>query len=75
MAPIKINPNEEIETDYSQINGTKKILYWDGEKWMKPQKDNQKGFKGGWLANLESQPTNVKTITPVKETEFSGMYN
>ena len=28
-----------LETgNYYRINGTKKKLYWDGEKWMKPQK-------------------------------------
>lgn len=49
---------------YYQINGTKKVLYWDGEKWMKPIKDNS-GKYGGWIGHLEKQPTNIKTIKEV----------
>ena len=45
--------------NYYRINGTKKKLYWDGEKWMKPQKDIR-GSYGGWIAPLEKQPTNFK---------------
>lgn len=45
--------------NYYRINGTKKKLYWDGEKWMKPQKDSR-GSYGGWIAPLEKQPTNFK---------------
>ena len=46
--------------EYYKINGTKKILYWDGKEWMKPEKDNQKRY-GGWNRRLEKQPT-VKTV-------------
>ena len=53
----KINPNEG---SYYKINGTKKILYWDGEKWMLPVKDQQKRY-GSWLSMLDVQPI-VKTI-------------
>ena len=47
--------------EYYRINGTKKILYWDGEKWMKPQKDNR-GNYGTYNAHLEKQPTNIKSV-------------
>lgn len=43
---------------YYLVNG-KKILYWDGEKWMKPAKDNM-GKYGVWLNPLEKQPR-IKT--------------
>ena len=46
---------------YYRINGTKKILYWDGEKWMKPQKDNR-GNYGTYNAHLDKQPTNIKSV-------------
>ena len=40
---------------YYRLNGTKRILYWDGEKWMKPIKDQQ-GRLGTWLGKLDKQP-------------------
>ena len=46
--------------DYYKINGTKKVLYWNGEEWMKPAKDHQKRY-GTWVSRLEKQP-NVKSI-------------
>ena len=58
--------------DYYQINNTKKVLYWDGEKWMQPIKDYYKRYT--YLSVLEKQPTNVKTITPVSETEYAWQY-
>ena len=46
---------------YYSINGTKKILYWDGSKWLKPEKDQQKRY-GAWNSQLDKQPTNIKSI-------------
>lgn len=40
---------------YYRMNGTKRILYWDGEKWMKPVKDQQ-GRLGTWIGQLDKQP-------------------
>jgi hypothetical protein len=50
-----------VDGEYYKINGTKKILYWDGSKWMKPEKDNQKRY-GAWNSHLEKQPTNIKYV-------------
>jgi hypothetical protein len=47
--------------EYYRINGTKKILYWDGSKWMKPEKDQQKRY-GAWNSRLDKQPTNIKFV-------------
>lgn len=41
--------------EYYRINGTKKKLYWAGEKWMKPQKDTR-GSYSGFINSLEIQP-------------------
>ena len=49
-----------IDGEYYRINNTKRILYWDGEKWMKPEKDQQKKY-GTWNSHLEKQPK-VKSI-------------
>lgn len=49
------------EGEYYRINGTKKILYWDGSQWMKPVKDQQKRY-GTWITRLDKQPTNIKSI-------------
>ena len=50
-----------IDGEYYRINGTKKILYWDGSKWMKPVKDHQKRY-GTWNGYLDKQPTNIKSV-------------
>jgi hypothetical protein len=50
-----------VDGEYYKINGTKKILYWEGSKWMKPEKDNQKRY-GAWNSHLEKQPTNIKYV-------------
>ena len=63
---------ENLEVDYYQINNTKKVLYWDGEKWMKPVKDYYKRYT--YLGKLDKQPTNIKTLTIVSETEFAWQY-
>lgn len=47
-----------------------KKLYWDGEKWMKPQKDSR-GSYDGWIAPLEKQPTNFKFA---QEISISDLY-
>ncbi len=64
--------NKEIEPDYYQINGKKKVLYWNGTEWQQPVKDHYKRFT--YITFLEKQPTNVKTVTPVWETEFAWQY-
>lgn len=56
--------------NYYRINGTKKKLYWDGEKWMKPIKD-RRGSYDGWIAPLEKQPTNFKFA---QEISISDLY-
>ena len=56
--------------NYYRINGTKKKLYWDGEKWMKPQKDSR-GSYDGWIAPLDKQPTNFKFA---QEISISDLY-
>ena len=63
---------EDLEIDYYQIDNTKKILYWDGEKWMKPVKDHYKRFT--YLRNLEEQPKNIKTTTIVNKQDFAWQY-
>ena len=50
--------------EYYQVNGGKKILYWNGKEWMKPQKDAQKRF-GAWLSVMDKQPI-VKSATKIK---------
>lgn len=56
--------------NYYRINGTKKKLYWDGEKWMKPKKDSR-GSYDGWIAPLDKQPTNFKFA---QEISISDLY-
>jgi hypothetical protein len=53
--------DELTEGCYYRINGTKKILYWNGEKWMEPAKDRQ-GRYGSYIRHIEKQPNNIKTI-------------
>lgn len=62
MAAVKFDTTE-LETDYYQINNTKKVLYWDADQqiWFKPTKDQRKNYSG-WLENLESQPKNIKSV-------------
>jgi hypothetical protein len=50
-----------VDGEYYRINGTKKILYWDGSKWMKPVKDHQKRY-GTWNGHLDKQPLNIKSV-------------
>ena len=60
-----------LETgSYYRINGTKKKLYWDGERWMKPKKDSR-GSYDGWIAPLDKQPTNFKYA---QEISISDLY-
>jgi hypothetical protein len=63
---------EELSHDYYQINGTKKILYWDGELWKEPIKDHYKRYT--FLGYLEKQPKNIKTLTLASETEYAYLY-
>lgn len=73
MASITQIDYKNLESDYYQINRTKKILYWDGIQWMKPAKDFNKKF-GSYVEHLPEQPKNIKNITPVWETEFKDLY-
>jgi len=61
IANVLLVAGVTLEDGYYKINGTKKILYWDGNKWMKPEKDTRKRY-GGWNSHLDKQPTNVKTV-------------
>lgn len=52
----KITNLEKLEAgEYYKINGTKKILYWDGKKWMKPIKDSI-GSYSGLISEMSNQP-------------------
>lgn len=53
----------DVEIGYYKINGTKRVLYWDGDKWMKPIKDQQKRY-GTWIGALDKQPK-VKTVEEI----------
>ena len=44
-----MTPQELKAGGYYRINKTKKILYWDGDKWMKPVKDPIKKTYTGHL--------------------------
>ena len=46
--------------EYYRINGTKRVLYWSGDKWMRPTRDEQKRF-GIYVTNLDRLP-NVKSV-------------
>ena len=59
--------------EYYVINNTKKVMYWDGEKWMKPQKDTR-GSYSGWITPIEKQPKNIKSAINVKETDLYYLY-
>jgi hypothetical protein len=61
-----------MKTGYYQINNTKKVLYWNGENWMRPEKDTR-GQYSGWISHLDKQPK-VKVATPIEETEYKNMY-
>lgn len=55
---ISNDMTEEIKTqlidgEYYRINKTNKILYWDGENWLKPIKDQQKRYCT-WNSYLEN---------------------
>ena len=54
---------------YYIINGTKRILYWSGNEWMKPVKDNR-GSYHGWVTFLEKQPK----ISTVSKVEIEELY-
>jgi hypothetical protein len=53
-----------LQDGYYRINNGKRILYWDGEKWMKPARDNA-GKYYTWVSPLEKQPK-VKSLEPVE---------
>ena len=52
---------------YYRINGTKKILYWDGYQWRKPAKD--KRGKYSIVLPMEDQPK-IKSVELVKESDL-----
>lgn len=64
---------EQLQEDYYVINNSKKVLYWNGAEWMKPIKDRQ-GRLGSYITRLDKQPTKIKTITSVWETECANLY-
>lgn len=65
MVRTKWNWKQLVKTGrYYQINGTKKVLYWEGTEWRMPVKDNR-GSYGGWTYPLEKQPANVKSVKEV----------
>jgi len=51
------------EHEYYQVG--QRLLYWDGEKWMKPVKDSR-GNIGGYLTDCE-QPKKIKDIMHVPD--------
>lgn len=52
----KITDIANLKTgEYYRINGTKKILYWNGDEFRQPVKDNQKKYSG-WNYPMEKQP-------------------
>lgn len=57
--------------EYYRINNTKRILYWDGEQWMKPAKDSR-GSYSGYIVSLDKQP-NVKSIEKIDITELDKL--
>lgn len=64
---------ETLESgEYYRINETKKILYWDGSQWMKPERDNRGRFSG-LLSRLNHQPGNIKNVTLVTDEEIGKM--
>lgn len=60
--------NDIIEIGYYLINGTKKMLYWDGEEWKKPIKDNNKRY-GVWVSQLDKQPK-IKSVKLINIETF-----
>jgi hypothetical protein len=61
-----------LKIGYYQINNTKKVLYWSGEKWQQPVKDYYKRYT--YISELRLQPSNVTTVTPIEETEMAWQY-
>lgn len=57
--------------EYYKINNTKRILYWDGEKWMKPAKD-RRGSYSGYVGFLDKQPA-VKSVERVDISELDKL--
>lgn len=63
----------ELETgEYYVINNTKRVLYWNGEQWMKPVKDRQGRF-GSLVGHLDKQPK-IKSVVNVNETDYARFY-
>jgi len=56
--------------NYYRINGTKKMLYWDGDRFMKPQKDSRGKYEG-WVQPIETQPK-LKFAQLIKISELYG---
>jgi len=69
---MKITELKDLKTgEYYRINGTKKILYWDGSEFKKPVKDNQKRYSG-WIGRIEKQPK-FKFGELIKEQDLNGI--
>jgi hypothetical protein len=60
------------EGKYYQINGSKKVLYCDGEKWMQPAKDNRGKYEV-WLRHLEKQPASIKIVKEVLPSQIGRL--
>lgn len=61
------NISESLEAgEYYFVNGGKKVLYWDGTRWLKPAKDVM-GQYSGLLQILPNQPKVIKSA--IKTTE------
>lgn len=58
--------NQVKEGEYYQINGTKKVLYWDGKEWRKPVKNSAGSYEDGFILPIEKQPVRIKTVTQVR---------
>jgi hypothetical protein len=55
--------SDNLPEGYYKINNTKRILYWNGTKWQKPEKDHRKEYSG-WLSELEKQPK-IKSVEEI----------
>jgi hypothetical protein len=67
--PILYTGSELESGRYYRINGTKKRLYWNGLRWLKPVKDTR-GQYSGWIGELEKQPK----VKYVQEITISDLY-
>lgn len=67
--PLQYDLSNLVEDVYYRINDTKKILLWNGDEFMKPEKDQQ-GRYGSWITRIDSQPK----IKFVQEVDMNELY-